>query len=379
MGYNSDEIQYALDRRGFVEIPPGSTIERPIQLAHLQGQVYVNCPGDITYEGQPGRWAFEWNWQSSYSHSPARIIFRNIEYDRNSIDQGGFLRIHPGEKAPRSLSMKQCLLNSQQAYAIDARNVAYIDSIHMRDIRTNGGSAIRWISESRNGSGWVKLNNWRHQGGNRLGASFYFENMRNILRKRIIDEGSENLYEGLLDVYYGPIAFSDVNCSGYNLIDDLWSEPWGSWEDTAPECWIGDIRCDETSGNFEMCQTDLVNVSINSGGIEAGIDAIRVLGGHTSSNASSLRVDLINFFKLISTEKVKFCGKVYPVALSSMTNETFSQDDRDYFDDLNANSFRRPWRSAVTYLPYNLDADKITYVGSDNEANYTAEPAQYDA
>lgn len=376
---NSDEIQYALDRRGFVRIDAGSTIEKPIQLAHLTGRVFIDCPGDITYNGPPGRWGFEWNWDSSYVHTPCHLIFRNIEFDRNSITHGGFLKFAPGTTAmPLSLTMKQCRIESEDAYAVDANGVAYINSIHCEDIRSFSSSAIRWIGTSLKATGWVKIYNWRGLVTSKVGATFLFKNGKNVVRWRLIDEGSPDLISDLRSSYYGPTSCYDINCAGFNEVDDCWSEPWGSWATVAPGCWSYEVRADETSGNYGMYYTLLKNLSINAGGMDPGVEPLKVTGGDDSTNASSLRVDIVDNFLLLE-ESVLFRGKVYPVSDRAMRNGPYDSNDIDHFDDLNSGSFRDYWQSGSAVLPYQVFADIILYSGSDNESNYTTEPAQYDA
>lgn len=378
MGMNSEEIQYALDRRGFVRITSGSIITKPIQLAHLTGRIFIDCPGDITYQGAPGRWAFEWNWDADYVHTPCHLIFRNIEFDRNNIEAGGFLRFVNGSTMPKTLSMRQCRVESEEAYAIDANGVGYIDSLHFQDIRNFTSSAIRWIGSSADCTGWVNMSNWRCLATTRVGASFLFKNCRNVVRRLLIDEGSPDLLTALRGNYVGPTNVYDVNCSGYNELDDVWSEPWGSWATVAPGCWSFEFRNDETSGSYGVKYTLAKNLSINAGGIDSGVEPLKLMGGDTSNNAASLRVDLVDQFHLFE-EKVLFGGKVYPVAIRPMRNGQPDANDLAHFNDLNSDSYRDNWQIGSAVIPYQVFADIILYSGSDNQTNHTAEPAQYDA
>lgn len=375
---NSEEIQYALDRRGFVRITSNSTIDKPIQLAHLTGQVFIDCPGDITYEGPPGRWAFEWRWSSSFAHDPCRLIFRNIQFDRNNVANGGFLKFIDGSTMPQSLTMKQCRLESEDAYAIDANGVGYIDSIYCEDIRNFTSSAIRWIGTSANATGWVRIYNWRGVITSRVGSSFVFKNCNNVVRNRLIDDGSPDLITPLQGEYVGPINLYDINCTGFNEIDDFWSEPWGSWETVAPGCWSYEFRADETSGSYKMYYSQAKNLSINAGGIDDGVQGLKVFGGDDSTNAASLRVDIVDNFRVFE-ERVLFGGKVYPVAIRPMSSSPYDPNDEAHFNDLNSGSFRDVWQSGSSVLPYEVFGDVILYSGSDNETNFTSEPAQYDA
>lgn len=376
---NSAEIQYALDRRGVVDISPGSTIETPIQLAHLTGRIRINCPGDVTYAGPAGMWGFEWNWDSSYVHTPCHLIFNDLRFIRDSISHGGVLRINPGDKSPTSLTMKNPYVSVNRGHAIDANGVAYIDSVYITDAKIFGSGAVRWIGASADACGRFKIQNCRVYVGNvRLGATFLFKNLRNLIRTRIIDEGDPSLVEELKNVYYGPLTIYDINCSGYNYVDDVWQEPWGSWSTRAPGCWCHEIRADETSGNYAHYTTVMKNLIGLASNVDPGVALFHVTGGHTSSNAASLRADFVDFFNLWE-ERVEFAGKVFPVSERMMSNSSIAANDIAKFDDLNSDSFRDYWRTAFDKIPGKSTTDAVAYTGSDNETNFTAEPAQYDA
>lgn len=375
---NSAEIQYLLDRTGRVDIDSGSIITKPIQIAHLQDRPIINCPGDITYNGPPGRWAFEWNWDSSYVHTPCSPVFKNIYFDRNNVTHGGFLRINPGDKSPRKLTMKQCDLFSEEAYAIDANGVASCESIFLQDIRTYNGGSLRWIGASEQAIGWCEIENFRRIGEDRVGANLMLKNLRNVLLDRIIDEGSIDLLPDLKSNYVGPVSVNMVNCSGFNRFDDLWMEPWGDWDVLAPDCWGVTIRADGTSGNHRQHVIELKNNSLHASGIGAGTYLFHVCGGDSSNDADNLRLNMVDKFGLFDSV-VEFAGKVYPVARGAMHQTNYSTDDINYWEDANTGSFRRYWQVTSFALPYKVYADRVSYSASGYQATYESVPAEYDA
>lgn len=376
---NSAEIQYALDRRGAVDIDAGTSITTPIQIAHLQERPIINASGgDITYNGPPGRYAFEWNWDPSYIHTPCSPVFKNIEFDRNNIRHGGFLRIHPGDRSPLKLTMKQCDLRSQEGYAIDANGVADCESLFFEDIRTYQGCSLRWIGASPNAIGWCEIDNWRRVGADRVGANFMFKNLKNVFLDRIIDEGSPELLDSLKDVYYGPVSMNMVNCQGFNRVDEWWMEPWGTWDTLAPDCWAMSLRADGTSGDHEQHVVELKSVSLNASGIGTGVFLHHVCGGDTSNDADNIRVNFIDTFAMFEG-KVEFAGKSYSVSRRAMHNTNYSADDINYWENANTDSFTRYWQVTSFACPYKVYADRVGYSASGYDLTYEAEPAQYDA
>lgn len=376
---NSAEIQYALDRRGTVDIDSGTSITTPIQLAHLRERPIVNCSGgDITYNGPPGRWAFEWNWDSNYVHTPCSPVFKNIDFDRNNVSHGGFLRIHPGDKSPLKLTMKQCDLWSDEGYAIDANGVASCESLFFQDIRTFDGCSLRWIGASKSAIGWCEIDNWRRIGSARVGSNFMLKNLKNVLLDRIIDEGTPELIDGLKNVYVGPISVSFVNCEGFNLLYDLWMEPIGTWDDLAPDCWGVSARADGVDGNHSQHVVELKRVTLNASGLGAGTFLFHVYGGDTSNDADNIRVNIVDRFNL-RENTVLFAGKCHVIGLRPFTNQIYSTDDINYFENANTGSFRRYWQVTSFAHPYKVYADRRSYSGSGYQDTYSAEPAQYDA
>lgn len=375
---NSAEIQYWLDRRGTVDIEAGSIITTPIQLAHLEGRPIINCQGDITYEGPPGQWAFEWEWNSAYSHTPCSPVFEHIDFDRNEVSHGGFLRINPGDRSPLKLTMKQCDLRSKEGYAIDANGVADCESLFFEDIRTYTGCSLRWIGASSMSFRWMEADNWRRIGVGRVGANVMIKNGQNVLMDRIIDEGSPELLDDLKGEYVGPLSLNMVNCQGVNRIEEWWMEPWGDWDIYAPDCWGFTARADGTSGEHNQHVTELRSASLNASGLGEGTYLYHIYGGHTSNDADNIRVNIVDRFNL-RENTVLFAGKCYVVGRRPFSNQQYTQDDIDYFEDVNTGSFTRYWQVTSFAHPYKVYANRILYSASGYQETYEAEPAQYDA
>lgn len=377
MAETSAEIQYALDRRGYVEIAEGASITAPIQLAHLENRPFVKGLGEFTYDGPPGRWAFEWRWDSSYSHDPCSLTFHDILFDRNDVANGGFLQVFPGGSAPRSLSMRRSLLQADEAHAIDAVGVGACESLYFQDMRSQEGSALRWISSSSNGTNWLIIDNWRHESISRVGPTFMFKNLRGIVTNHTIDEQTSELIDALKNVYEGPISLQITNCSGFTLLDEYYYEYSGTFDTNSPDCWTVEIRADEASGSHRMHACELRNAVSTLSGIGTGIGQYHFLGGD-SNDGNSLRVDMVDHFKQ-GDGKTKFKGKVYPVAVRAMDLSEYSTTKIEHWTDVVAGSFRDWWSIDGFAFPYQVYADRINYFGSDYNTNYVAETPQYDA
>lgn len=374
MGMTAAEIQYALDRRGMVDIPTGTDLTDTVELAHLQGRIFVNNrEGGLTWAGAEGRFPFEFNWKSSYSHMPCDLTFTNIDFNRNSVDQGGFLKVR-GEKAPFRLSMYQCRFYAVRGYAIDGWGVGRSESLFFQDMQTYGSCAIRWIGNSSRATNWVEIDNWRHIGGGRIGASFMLENLRNVLGEGMIEDGTPSLTTACRDVYYGPLAVHIINCEGLNVIDDYWFEPWGTWDTVAPDCWGFTVRADETSGDHRLHATVIRNISLNATGLAAGTKLFHAYGGDSSNDAADLRVDFIDQFDLTDGSTL-FGGKVMPVAKRAMNNSPYGSSDTDDFIGSNGR-FEKYWQTTSFAHPYQVYADRVAYSASGYADTYTAAPDQ---
>lgn len=377
MASTSAEIQYALDRRGYVEIENGARFTEPIQLAHLENRAIIKGAGDCTYSGPVGRWAFEWRWKDSYAHTPAKLFFKDVTYYRDNIANGGFLQIISGGQAPKSLSMKRCFLESDESHCIDARNVGYCDSLYFQDMRSQGSSTIRWISSSADGFGWCHIDNWTHQSTARVGTSFIFKNGRNVLCNNLVDEQTAEIIDVLKNNWAGPIYFQMTNCSGFNRVFDAFHEYGGTFDDLAPNCWAVEIRADETSGSHNQHVCVLYKWEPILSGIGTGIGQFHLIGGD-EANGVSLHAQVLDMFR--QTEgKAKFKGKVYPITVRSMDTNEVTTAEKDYWNDVVADSFRDWWSIDGFAFPYQVYADRINYFGSDYNSAYVAETPQYDA
>lgn len=369
------EIQYALERTGEVNIGSGAITGIPIQLAHIQRDRLIirSRGGSLEWNGPKGRHLFEWRWDSDYTHTPADLLMQDF-WMENSANDNGLIKLQ-GDKAPIRSTFQRIRCYAQRAYAIDANGIGDCHSIWCESMQTFGASAIRWIGNNADCMKWGWLDSWRHFGSGRLGAAFMFKNCRNLLRDNLIDDGVPTLTTVLQNVYAGPITVHDINNSGHNTIRHFWFEPWGTWDDEAPDCWGFEIRADETSGNHKPHVTVLNSISLNADGLGASTKLFHVMGGHTSNDANQLRCQLEDQFNLVDGLML-FGGKVYPVAVRPMDNNFFDSADLAQFNDVVAGSFRDRWRKSAFHMPSQTDADRVSYTSSSYESNYAAEPAQ---
>lgn len=376
----TEEIQYAIDRRKTVDISSGAIVGKPVQLAHVTGDILItNKSGNLTYDGPPGRHVFEWNWSDSYVHNPGKLTISDVDF-RGTVVDAGFLRIS-GSKPPLKTTVSRCTVRANRGYAFDANGVGDCQSVWFEDIQSYGAGAIRWIGLNRNCVNHAWFDSWRHIGSNRIGASFMFKNMRNVLADNLIEDGTPSLADVCKNVYYGPIAVHAVNCSGHNRINDYWLEPWGEWDTDAPGCWGFEVRADETSGYMQPHVFILRNVSLNSSGLGAGTKLMHCMGGDTSNSANRLRVDFEDFFDLVDGTTL-FGGKVFAVAKrATKVGSEYSTSDMDDFTNYQPSSFRDRWNITSFAHPYQVYADRVSYeFGAANfDETYTSEPSQPDA
>lgn len=381
MATNSAEIQYALDRRGYVEIEDAATITAPINLAHIErSEIFIFMKGEVDYSGNPGKYLFGWKWDSSYTHDPAAIYIEGGVVDGNSAAQVDFLQIHPDStKSPARITLRRSDVYVSQGYVVSGNGVPKTGSIYCEDITSYAGCCVRWIGSSWPAFDWMIVDNWRKVGGGRVGADFYIKNGRRFQGSNLIVDGTAALTAALQSNYVGPVVAELANCTGLNFIDELWFEPWGTWDTVAPDCWGFTIRADETSGNYRQHYCRLKSISLNADGLDPATSLFHAYGGDTSTNAASVRVDHVDQADYQDGEAY-FGGKVFPTCTRSMAGSPFASADSDDFDNLNSGAWKQPIATDSSAHPYAVYANRVNLVGSGSayETNHTDEPAQYD-
>lgn len=285
---DSKEIQYALDRRGYVLIDEDSNITTPIQLGHLEGNVVIESRGNkkLWMEQGAQRAAFEYDYRSTNTNDPPCIRFENINTDSRTSWHSLFRVIQPNT-APETLESYDVFTECSGGFAYDCPASGPMRHIIFEDCSKNGASHIRWKFSEPRQIDFIDLLNVRCLGGGRVGPMFDFTYPTNLYGELLIDEGDPALDYSMKNVWFGPIAFRIINPCGYCYFDNYWLEPWGSPDDDYPGCHAIEVRVDDMTGEYGQFRFDLANyndvLSYSDGVVKAWF-----MGGSDNDDSGSL-------------------------------------------------------------------------------------------
>lgn len=333
---NAEEIQYALDRRNYVNISGGtSEIDKPIQLGHLTGDVIIESTdlSELGYLGPAGRHVFEYNYTGV--QTPPRIFFKGVRcenpesgtYSKLNV---GFFKVVQPNTSPKALFFEHCLMANRGCYLIDGPDVSSIDGIQIKHCSAGGSGFVRWRLRADATMGFFEIYNSIYRTGRKVGASQRLKNTRGIWFHVYDDEQEANLHEDLLGNYEGPIALHLINPKGYNFFEHNWHEYSTDYDTEATGCWGASIRVDDVSGNYGMHFVRSYQDPF-AGGAATGVAEVQYFGGHSDTNAGSLyceRLDNHNF-----NDVPLFAGKVFPKMIDGQDVEDATATA---YTDLNA-------------------------------------------
>lgn len=350
---NRAEIQYALDRRGYVKITENALLDGPLQVGHLTGKVVIETKGGYTLgnSSTSGRHAIEYNYLDSYTHDPCEIYIDGVEFDNNATYSGFFKVIQPGT-APSRLHITASLISGSGNYAIDCPSSGDMECLVFQDVQFNGSGCVRWLFDDNASNDFVHMNANRVQGNARIGPGYYFQNAQNVTMRLNINEQSPALFSDLFGVYEGPIAVRIDNPKGRCIIDDFWFEPWGTWDNLAPNCYGFECRTDDVSGNYGQRVLVTKNTAFAASGLSTGVALNSLQGGHSSSNACSLLVFYEDYWKPSDVE-FDFGGKIRVIFDRPFDNSDMDDAIEATVDGIIANSWRDPIRVPSFGLPFN--------------------------
>lgn len=363
---NRQEVQYALDRRGYIDIDEAMSMDGHLELGHLTGRVHVVSTNGstISNDGPSGRHLFEFNYLDSYTHDPAELYFYNVVHDNNAT-HSGFFRVNGNGTPPAKLEFDNCLLQASGNYAIDCPSGGEMEGLVVERTEFQSGGAIRWHSPAAAYPDFVHLISNRYTGTFKPGSTFNFKNVQNLTMRLNILDGNVKLIDELIDSYNGPVAIKIVNPRGVCTVDNFWFEPWSDWDVDAPDCWGFSVRTDDDTGSFGQRTLVTRNITLNADGLGAGVKLNHFIGGGASSNAASMLVYLTDDWKAADVDYL-FGGKIRVIMERNADNSDMDDDIEATIDGIIADSYRDPLKFASGSLPFNEF--------SDNEAGGIAYP-----
>lgn len=319
---NADEIQYALDRRNEVDLPlsdpdTDNVITKPIQLGHLTGDVFIYSSNwaRLNYLGPPGRAVFEYNYTGS--QDPPRIFFEHIvslnkasgTYNKENIS---FLRVIQPNTSPKAIFARHCDFSNNGTYLFDGPDVSGCDGIQIKHCTGSGPAFIRWRLRHDSSMLFLEINNTRYQTGSKVGPSTDLKNTRGVQFLVFADEQRSSIMSALNGNWAAPLSHRFVNPRGFNKFQHNWNEYATIWDIEAPGCWGTSIRVDDESGDYGMHFIRGYQTPFR-GGTSSTAEGVKIVGGHSSSNAGSLYVEAFDAFNFQSGDDDRlFAGKCFP-------------------------------------------------------------------
>lgn len=381
---NRSEIQYALNRSGYVDIDENSTIDGPIELGHLTGKVNIvsSNSSTLTFNSNSARHCFEYNYLPGYTHDPPELYFDNIKHDNEST-YSGFFRVVQSGSCPARLHVHNCDISADGNYAIDCPSGGDMECVVIRDTQFGRGGAIRWHSSSTAYPDFIHMHSNRYLGTGKVGATFNFKNVQNLTMRLNILDGDVELITGLAGNYIGPVAILITNPIGVCVVDDFWFEPWSDWDTDAPDCWGVSVRTDDESGSYGQRMFQCANVTLNASGLSAGVKLNQFMGGHSSSNAASMLAYIHDPWKA-STSSYLFGGKLRVIMERNADNTDMDDAIEAAVDGFVSGSYRDPLRVSSFDLPWNefssAEGDNVAYPGGTTlDDNWVARAQELEA
>lgn len=367
------EMQYAIDRKGYLYIPSGThTIDTPIVIGRSSRDVVIEGHplGVVESSGLTQQGIFEFDW--SGPHDPPGVSFFNVSFDESPTGVSAF-KVKSNGTAPKFLEFEKCKFSGGATYQINGRSVGQSEGVRIRDCRSTGNAVLRWKTSTPGTyvTDYVNVENFRMVNSFRRGPAIDLDSCNGVRLIQVIDDGRPSLTAALVGVFEGPIALRINNPGPLALVDDYWLEPWGDWSTDAPNCFAHEFRADDTS-SIKPQRIICRNMSMLANGLSG--ELIRIVGGHTSSASQPLRVDIESNFKL-SASDILLAGKSYTV-----TNKTWYTDGgttypalRDKVNALVSDSFRGNVVTASKLRPPSpVSGSGSTYPGTTLDTNFFA-------
>lgn len=382
---NGPELQYAIDRRGYVDIDEASQVDGYIELGHLTGKVHIVSSNSSTLSrtGPSGRHLFEYNYKNTFTHDPPEIYFHNIVHG-NSASNSGFFRVRSSGRCPARLHFDNCSLRAAGNYAIDCPSGGEMECLVIERSEFGGGGAIRWHSASDAQANFTHIITNRYVGDGKPGSTFNFKNVKNLTMRSNTLDGSVDLVSGLSGTFEGAVAIQIINPIGLCMVDDFWFEPWSDWDTDAPGCWGFTGQTDDDNGSYGQRALFINNISMNAAGLGESTILNHFIGGHNDSDAASMLAVIEDQWQVAASD-YKFGGKVR-VIMERATNPNSSDEIETTVDGFVSGSYRDPLRMGAFELPFNdtiaTSGDGITYPDSPPitlATNWVATAAEYDS
>lgn len=333
-------------------------------------------PNTFVWNGSSSNGLFEYTGSGNYFP----IHFIGVKAT-SGVSGSPIFKTSADNKTPNNLVFDTCDFTSVGAYAIDLNIINYTIVPSFRNMITRGAGALRcrasagadyWHATSQ-----TVMRGWTHFGENRVGPAWNLRGCSGLKAQALTDRGSMGLISSMNNSWTGPISLLIQSPRTPNYIDIVveWDD---ANDDDAVNCYIGEIRTDNTSGTGKQNYVELT-ATMTHAAVDASVKPWRFMGGD-ATNEHSLVVNLVDC-KSPNTGTFLAGGKVSFWATRPWWEpgeETDASTLESAATAIHPNAYQDAIETSTTKLPSNDSGTATTYIGSAQETNYTAEPGQYE-
>lgn len=303
-----DEYQKQLDETGSIHFKfnPDTVDGKGISIIEIDRPLTIN-PSDryrvtadarvrVRFTGEANRALFEVVPPRTNSTWTGRFEFYDLMADCSSAENQSFIRAtYP--RCQMSYPTFRNLRIKASGYAIDFDELDYSVLPMFSDLETAGGGALRFRGRRGGNDGsryWatsqMHVEDWRHQGGNRIGPAFDLMGTGGLVMVDIIDEQSKQLHPKLVEAgWTGPISLRLEQPKFPALIRNYWCE---AVKGKAPGCWVFEFRAEDTGAVGKSNTVDAYSIGYH-GSWTDGPHTLRVIGGSGTADEKAARTQSI--------------------------------------------------------------------------------------
>lgn len=378
MTMTATELQSYVDA-GLVPSTSGtSEISTPIELNGSRRVIFE--PNSFSWTGSGSRSLFEYD--KTGIVNPYPIIFDGV-IASSEVSGSSIFRSVVADQSINNFCCDNIDFSAVGAYCIDLNDLNYSIVPVFRNCRTSGSGALR-LRGSGGAEYWhatsqMTIKGWTHTGYDRVGPAWNFRGTSGLIMQNCVDKGSMGLISSMNNSWEGPLTILIQTPRTPAQIINLKTEWDDVNDDDAVNCYIGELRTDNSDGTGQQEYVDLVNATLSHAAVDASVAEWRIMGSDVT-NHHCIVVNLVHC-ESPSTSNVLIGGRcsVWVSAPWYKPGESATGDSlQTVVEAIYPDAFQDRIELADGKLPSADETAATTYSGSSNEANYVTEPDQYE-
>lgn len=377
MTMTATELQAYVDAGRVPSTSGTSTISTAITLDGSSRVIFE--PNSFAWTGSSSNSLFEYD--STGVANPYPIIFDMVT--ATSSVSGSSIFRNTGGTSINNFTCDTIDFTATGAYCIDLNEINYSIVPVFRNCRTSGSGALRlranggadyWHATSQ-----MSIKGWTHDGSDRVGPAWNFRGTSGLIMQNCLDKGSMGLLSAMNNSWEGPLTLLIQTPRTPAQIINLVTEWDDANDDDAVNCYIGELRTDNSTGTGQHEYVDVVNATLTHPAVDSAVKAWRVMG----SDVNNHHCIVVNFEHCedVNTGNILIGGRcsVWVTAPWYKPGESSDGDTIETaVNTIYPEAFQDRIELADGKLPSADETSAVTYSGSSNETNYAAEPDQYE-